>query len=271
MDQKIVFIGAGSMAEAIIAGLTKSDSLAHQRIFVTNKSNQDRLTYLEETYGIKQVNDKDKIISESDIVVLAMKPKDMKDALSSIKSLIHSKQLILSVLAGTSTKAILKEINKEVPIIRVMPNTSALIGESATAISKGKYVEEYHMTIANKLLHTIGKTVTVEEDKMHAVTSISGSGPAYIYYLVEAMQKAAIDAGLEQDIAEQLIKQTIIGVGEMLRTSSEPVHILRENITSPEGTTEAGLNALKKHGFEKAITECVESARKRSLELGEEE
>src|SRR5690625_4002513 len=152
----------------------------------------------------------------------------------------------MSVIAGVSTVQITEMIGKEMPVIRVMPNTSASIGYSATAITQGEFASQKDLVIAKELFEAIGTVNIVEEEKMHVVTGISGSGPAYIYYLVEAMEEAAIKQGLDQVTAKALITQTVIGAGMMLKTSELPVDVLRENVTSPNGTTEAGINKDRK-------------------------
>src|SRR5699024_10169400 len=201
------------------------------------------------------------------IIILTVKPNDIKVAVDSFKNYIHSKQLIVSVAAGVSTTDIEKQMNNEIPVIRVMPNTSALIGYSATAISKGKFAGDEHIKLSTQLFNTIGITVVVNERDMDAVTGISGSGPAYIYYLVEAMEKVAIESGLDPQTAKLLINQTVIGAGKMLEKSGESADTLRENVTSPGGTTEAGINTLSEYNFQKAIMNGVKSAISRSIEL----
>ncbi|GAA0415465.1 MAG: pyrroline-5-carboxylate reductase [Bacillota bacterium] len=270
MDKKIAFIGAGSMAEAIISGMVRAEIVDNNHISVTNRSNQERISRLEKRYQINSVMDKEKITTDTDIIILATKPYDIEQAIDSIKDYITANQLIISVTAGISTTAIKQFIGINVPVIRAMPNTSASIGESATAISAGKGVSKDHVQEAVTLFNTIGTTVVVDEEDMHMVTAISGSGPAYIYYLVEAMEKAAVDSGLHKDTAKALIAQTILGAGEMLSQSEDTADVLRKKITSPAGTTQAGLESLKKNGFQQIIIECVQAARDRSIALGKE-
>jgi len=271
MVQKVSFIGAGSMAEAIIEGMVNQNFLKSEQIFVANKENEARLEELKAKYNIIGNTNKEKIIQDADIVIFATKPYDMEEAILDAKEHIHSHQLVLSVVAGVSTDYIMEKIEKDVPIIRAMPNTSAAIGHSATAITKGKYATDDDLLLAKNLFKAIGTVSVVEEDKMHIVTGVSGSGPAYVYYLVEAMEKAAEQEGLDQEIAKQLITQTIIGAGEMLKTSKDPVSILRENVTSPNGTTAAGLRTLCDYNFQEAVINCVKNAKKRSIELGEKQ
>ncbi|WP_106498443.1 pyrroline-5-carboxylate reductase [Lentibacillus sp. Marseille-P4043] len=271
MVNKVCFVGAGSMAESIISGILKSGFLTNHQIFVTNKSNQERLARLQQRYDINETTDKQQAIEDADIIIFATKPYDIEEAIDQVKTHIQSGQLIISVVAGISTAYIHQKIGKTAPIIRAMPNTSASIGFSATAITAGENTGQEHLELAEILFNTIGYTTIVDEADMHAVTSISGSGPAYFYYVVEAMEKAAIEAGLDENIAKALITQTIVGAGEMLQNTGEPANILREKITSPGGTTQAAIETLDRDDFQQTIMKCVRSARDRSIELGEKE
>ncbi|TQS76371.1 pyrroline-5-carboxylate reductase [Ornithinibacillus gellani] len=264
---KMVFIGAGSMAEAMIAGIIQSGFVSREQILVTNKQNGDRLTYLQETYGVTIFKDRE-IIRDASIVILSTKPYDMQDAIAETKDYILPDQLVLSVIAGMETGYIGKLLGDQHAVVRAMPNTSASIGQSATAIAPGEYATEAHMQLAETLFQTIGETVRIEESLMHAVTSVSGSGPAYFYYMVEALEQAAEELGLQGKIAKDLIIQTIIGAGEMLKQTNEPAAVLREKITSPNGTTEAGIRTLEAQYFQEAIVACVKQACQRSMELG---
>lgn len=268
MFNKIAFIGAGSMAEAFISGIIKTGFLQSDQIVVTNNNNQARLDLLHDRYRIQTIHDKRIVLEGADLIVLSVKPYDIKSAVDSIKQYIKPNQLIVSVVAGVSTDYISKLIGQAIPVIRAMPNTSASIGFSATAITKGINATEKHIEQSEDLFKTIGTTVIVNEKDMDAVTGVSGSGPAYVYYLVEAIEKAAMEVGLDETVAKSLITQTIIGAGEMLKHSGETAETLRKNVTSPAGTTEAGIKALEKYDFQKAMVECIKSACNRSAELG---
>lgn len=265
---KISFIGAGSMAEAIIAGLINKRVVNAEQIYVTNKENEARLNELKQAFNVVSLTDKEAVIKGADAVIIATKPYDVVDALHDIKDYIEEDQLVISVVAGISTNLIEQTLNKNVPVIRTMPNTSATIGYSATAMTKGTYATDDHVQIAKRLFEAIGTVSIIEEEKMHIVTALSGSGPAYIYYLVEAMQAVAKEEGLDENIAKELITQTVIGAGNMLQETNVKASTLRENVTSPNGTTEAGLNTLKKYNFKEAVQRCVKSAKRRSIELG---
>ncbi len=269
MKQNIVFIGAGSMAEAMISGMLQKELFLPGQISVMNRSNHTRLKDLSQTYGVTIGQNNEESIKNAGIIILAIKPKDVAEAVLAIKDFVSEKQLIISVLAGVATTTITDLLDKEVAVVRAMPNTSATIGKSATAISIGMYANENHLQITRQLFETIGIVTTVEEKDLHAVTGLSGSGPAYVYYLVEAMEKAADDIGLEKDIAKELILQTIIGAAEMLKRSPKQPATLRKEVTSPGGTTEAGIKVLEQYNYQQAMVSCIKRATVRSAELGE--
>ncbi|AOY17440.1 MULTISPECIES: pyrroline-5-carboxylate reductase ProI [Bacillus cereus group] len=266
--QNISFLGAGSIAEAIIGGLLHANVVKGEQITVSNRSNETRLQELHNKYGVKGTHNKKELLTNTNILFLAMKPKDVAEALTPFKEDIHNNLLIISLLAGVSTHSIRNLLQKDVPIIRAMPNTSAAILKSATAISPSKHATKEHIQTAIALFETIGLVSVVEEEDMHAVTALSGSGPAYIYYVVEAMEEAAKKIGLKEDVAKSLILQTMIGAAEMLKASEKHPSILRKEITSPGGTTEAGIEVLQEHQFQQALISCITQAAQRSHNLG---
>ena len=268
MIKKVAFIGAGSMAEAIISGIIAKGYLQPEQIYALNKSNLDRLDYLSSTYGIQCSQDKQEVIIGADIIVLAMKPKDIDAALIDMKSFLNKNQLLVSVLAGVPAQYFTDVLEMDMAVIRTMPNTSAMVSQSATAIAAGRYATDAHVEQVVSLLQSIGTTVVVEEEELHMITAIAGSGPAYFYYIVDAMEKTAIKAGLDQTVAKDLLAQTILGAAEMLKSTNDSPNTLIDNITSPGGTTEVGLEVLARHKVEDIMDECVKQAAKRSVELG---
>lgn len=266
---KLAFVGSGSIAEAIIAGLVRTHYVEPNKIIISNRSNKDRLTYFSEKYGISGTQDKMELLKDANVVCFAMKPKDVVEAISSVKPYIREDQLIISLVAGVDSSSITHILGKENAIIRAMPNTSAAMLKSATAISRSKHATEEHISLARDLFENIGTVSIVDEEQMHAVTALSGSGPAYIYYVVEAMEKAAVQIGLSEEVAGPMILQTILGAAEMLKASAKHPSILRKEITSPSGTTEAGIRTLESFDFQEAIIQCITRATERSHELGE--
>ncbi|WP_338469573.1 pyrroline-5-carboxylate reductase [Niallia sp. XMNu-256] len=269
-DKKVLFLGAGSMAEAMIAGMIKANKIPITNITVSNHSNKERLVQLKTTYGINTAHREQLNLEQADIIVLAMKPKDVEKALYSFQHTLQPHQIVLSVLAGISTSFIEQHTAKGQQVIRVMPNTSSAIGESATAISSGKYTSQQNMEIAKELLACIGEVYVIEEKHMDGFTGLAGSGPAYIYYLMEHMEKAGTQLGIPQPISREIIAQTILGAARMVQKQGEDPASLRQKVTSPNGTTAAGLQALEDNGGGVAITEAVIQASGRSKNMSEQ-
>jgi len=269
-NKRIAFIGAGSMAEAMIAGIVTAGKIPPNQIIVSNRSNQGRLRQLETAYGIKGAANTDLNFSKIDIIVLAMKPKDAHTALQSICHSIQPHHIIVSVIAGITTSFIENFFPSGQQVIRAMPNTSSMIGESATGLSSGKHTLHQTIMIVKEMLESIGKVYIIPEEKMDLFTGIAGSGPAYFYYLMEHMEKQAAAGGLSEDAARQIIAQTIFGAAKMILEQNETPTVLRQNVTSPKGTTAAGLQALHIHGAGIAIEMAIQEATGRSKELTSE-
>jgi pyrroline-5-carboxylate reductase len=266
--KKLTFVGAGSMAEAMISGMLKSNLIEKNKIWVTNQKDHNKLMRISRDYGVNTSYDLKELFSNADAVILAMKPKDAAAAITLIREYLTEDMLIISVLAGISISSIETLTGKSLAIVRAMPNTSAAIGKSATAIAVNKKVTDHQKTIVKQMFETIGLATFVEEEQLDAVTGLSGSGPAYIYYLVEAMEKSAVEIGLERQMAKQLIVQTLLGAAEMLTKSSKAPEELRKEVTSPGGTTEAGIKVLEDHGVQHAFISCIKEATEQSKRLG---
>ncbi|NRD80663.1 pyrroline-5-carboxylate reductase [Bacillus sp. BRMEA1] len=266
---KIAIVGAGSMAEAFISGILENGLIERKNIWVTNNANQARLAYLEEQYGIQSSYDLNALFDRADVVMLAMKPKDAASAIEYIRGHLSPDMLIVSVLAGVSMDAIETLAVKPLSIARAMPNTSAAVGKSATAIAVNSRVTDAQLETAKQLFATVGLASFVEEDQLDAVTGLSGSGPAYIYYLIEAMEKSAVEIGLDKQMGKELIVQTLIGAAEMVKNSAKSPEQLRREVTSPGGTTEAGVRVLEEHGVQEAFISCIKAAAAQSKKMGE--
>jgi pyrroline-5-carboxylate reductase len=267
-SQRLGFLGAGSIVEAMLSGILKKQLLPADQILITNRSNRDRLHQLSETFGVATHTDKADVIRNADILVLAMKPKDAADACRSYRGLIRRDHIVISVIAGVSTGLIGEWLGVDCPIIRAMPNTSSAVGLSATGIAANTVATDEHLQLATRLFESIGSVYTVAEEELDIVTGLSGSGPAYIYYLVEAMEGAGATAGLSREMARQLTVQTLLGAAQMLIHSSEEPSLLRQKVTSPGGTTQAGLEVLESFRFQQAIASAVLRAAERAKELG---
>ncbi|MGD6876694.1 pyrroline-5-carboxylate reductase [Bacillus infantis] len=266
--KKLAVIGAGSMAEALIAGMIENGLVEAERIYVTNKSNEERLERMAGTYGVHATHSMEEVLSGAEAVILAMKPKDAAEAMERLVPYLNESMLIISVLAGVPMESIERLSRLKPAIIRAMPNTSAAVCKSATALAANTKASKEQAALARKIFETVGTAVFVEEEQLDAVTGLSGSGPAYIYYLAEAMEKSAAEAGLDQPVAKELIIQTLAGAAAMLARSDKEPEELRRNVTSPGGTTEAGIRVLDSHRVQEAFMLCIKEAALQSGRLG---
>jgi len=262
---KILFVGAGSMAEALIHGWVEQEVVPSSNIYVMNRTNRDRLIELQQQYQVNILKNNEEI-SDMDLIILATKPKDVIPAMQAILPFVSQNTAVLSVLAGIAIQTIEAGMGIR-PIARVMPNTSATIGMSASGIAFNEQVTDSQKTLYLQLLEAVGIVIEVEEDKLHAVTALSGSGPAYLYYLLEAWEAVGSEFGLTKEVVRELMIQTIAGSAAMLQSVKEEPTVLRRKVTSPGGTTEAGIMALESYRFNEAIYACVKSAEARSREL----
>jgi pyrroline-5-carboxylate reductase len=265
---KISFIGAGSMAEAMIAGIIEKNIANRKNIFVTNREDRAKLVHLERKYGIQTTYRLDELFKDANLVILAVKPKDADAALKKIEPHIQDHIFFISVMAGISLSFLEERLKERQPIARAMPNTSACVGKSATAITFNDRVSEEQRRLAAAVFSAVGTTATVEEEKLDAITALSGSGPAYIYYVVEAMERSAAEIGLDSDTAKKMILQTVAGAAEMLLKSGKEAAELRKDVTSPGGTTEAGIQILQKEQVGEAFVKCIKAALEQSRKLG---
>ncbi|MCM3357133.1 MULTISPECIES: pyrroline-5-carboxylate reductase [unclassified Psychrobacillus] len=265
----IVFVGAGSMAEAIIHGLLEENKVSPDSICVMNKSDQKHLQYLQSKYQIDIMCSEKLALQKADIVFLAMKPKDAIDACKDISLYINKTATIVSVIAGVSIQTIESYLGER-PIARVMPNTSASVGLSASALCCNDKINDLSKKVIINLLESIGTVMLVEEEDMHVVTALSGSGPAYLYYFAEQFEAAAVLHGLSKEDARQLFFQTMKGAAHMLMNGSVEPAELRRKVTSPGGTTEAGIEQLMSHKVDEAIFACIDAAQQKSRILGKQ-
>ncbi|MDP4083750.1 MAG: pyrroline-5-carboxylate reductase [Bacillota bacterium] len=266
--RKLAIVGAGSMAEALISGIVKNNLLDSKNIWVTNKTDEKKLKNLHHKYGVTITYDLDSLFNQAETVVLAMKPKDALAAIQKIRGHLTNQMLIISVLAGISVNTIETLAGKSLSIARAMPNTSAAVGKSATAIAVNTFVSSTQLEMIRSLFDTVGLTTFVNEEQLDAVTGLSGSGPAYIYYLVEAMENSAVEIGLERQIAKELIVQTLVGAAEMLKSTTKSSSKLRQEVTSPGGTTEAGIRILEENKVQHAFVSCIKEAASQSKRMG---
>jgi pyrroline-5-carboxylate reductase len=274
-DQKIAFIGAGSMSEALLRGIVQAELVRSLSVVVLNRHNRGRLDDLRELYGIRipetnDANERIALVREADIVVLAMKPKDVGTAVSEFQESFRPGQLIVSVVAGLSIDTIERLLGRAQPIVRTMPNTSSTIGLGATGLAWSPSVSASQQQMALQMLQAVGKAVPLAENKLNLVTGLSGSGPAYVYYLMEAMIAAGIEGGLSEEESRTLVLQTVIGAAHMVESTGADPASLRAKVTSPNGTTFAAIDVLEQHEFRGGMIKAIARAASRAAEMGDD-
>ncbi|MDR7550101.1 MAG: pyrroline-5-carboxylate reductase [Armatimonadota bacterium] len=261
----IGFIGAGNMAEALIRGL-RTAGVDGSRILATNRSRRERLDALREAWGIMTTPHKAEVSGAADVLILAMKPADLDQAMTELRPHIRQGHLVISVLAGVRCASVERYLNGT-PVVRAMPNLSAAVLASTTALAYGRHAGEDARSAARALFDRVGHTVDVSEDAMDAVTAVAGSGPAYVYLFMEALIEAGVQAGLSSEVARILAVQTVFGAAKLVKeTGGEPAD-LRRRVTSPGGTTMAALGVLEARGFKVSIGDAVRQAIRRAREL----
>jgi pyrroline-5-carboxylate reductase len=261
----LAILGAGKLGEALLSGLLRAGRTIDD-IVVTERS-AERSAYLKHRYGVNSVS-VDEAVKHGRILIIAVKPQDIGALLADLGPLVTPDHLVVSVAAGIPTAYIERMLGEQVPVVRVMPNTPALVDQAMSAISAGSHADERHLAATEAILQPVGKVLRLPEAQQDAVTALSGSGPAYFFYLVEAMIDAGILLGLPRVVAADLIVQTALGAATMLRDSGEHPVQLREAVTSPGGTTIAAIRELEKHGVRAALIAAIEAAAQRSEQLG---
>jgi pyrroline-5-carboxylate reductase len=263
---KLTFIGAGNMAEAIVAGIVNQQVVAAGDVCVTDIS-ADRLGHFESRYGVGTSSDNAAAVAESDVIVLSVKPQIFPSVWLEIESALKPDALVVSIMAGIPSKKIAG--GKPIRVVRVMPNTPALVGEGAAGIAAGEFASEADLAVAEKLIGAVGVAVIVKEEEIDAVTALSGSGPAYVFYLLEGMLEAAEQMGLEKGAARELALATVSGAATLMKETGEDADVLRKKVTSKGGTTAAAINVMEEQGVKDAIIAALLAAQARSRELAD--
>jgi pyrroline-5-carboxylate reductase len=262
----IAILGAGKMGEALASGLLRAGVVGPGEI-VAAVRRDDRAKQLRGGYGI-EVMTAPEAAARAETLVIAVKPQDMAVLLDEISPIVTPAALVISVAAGITTAFIGSKLAGAVPVVRVMSNTPVLVDEAMSVISPGRHATEQHLRRAEELLRPVGKVLRIPEAQQDAATALSGSGPAYVYFLVEAMVDAGILLGMPRSDALEMVKQAVYGAATMLRDSGEHPVLLREAVTSPGGTTISAIRELERHGVRAAVLSAIEAARDRGRELG---
>ncbi|GAB2573855.1 pyrroline-5-carboxylate reductase [Streptomyces capparidis] len=264
MTQRVAVLGTGKIGEALLSGMLRG-GFAPDRLMVTARR-PERARELRERHGVEAVTNAEAAKS-ADTLILTVKPQDMAALLDELAPHVPSGRLVISGAAGITTAWLESRLPEGTPVVRVMTNTPALVDEAMSVVSGGAHATEEHLAHTEEIFNAVGKSLRVPESQQDAATALSGSGPAYFYYLVEAMTDAGILLGLPRAQAHDLIVQAAIGAAVMLRDSGEHPVRLREAVTSPAGTTINAIRELEKHGVRAALLDALEAARDRSREL----
>jgi pyrroline-5-carboxylate reductase len=262
----VAILGAGVMGETLLSGLIRAGRNTDDLLVGEKRS--ERAVELQERYGVATVTNVE-AAQKADTVMLVVKPQDMDDLLVEIAPVVRAGQLVVSLAAGITTAFIEARLPEGAAVVRVMPNTPALVDEGMAAISRGSHCDEEHLLEAESLLASVGRVLRVPEKQLDAVTAVSGSGPAYIFFVVESMIEAGVHLGLPRGTAAELVVQTVVGSAKLLRETGEHPTVLRERVTSPGGTTAAAIRELEDHKVRAAFLTALEAARDRSRALAE--
>ncbi len=264
----IGFIGTGNMCEALIAGLLKAKFTPPEQIMAFD-TDGERLRFISKKYGIKKASNNSYLSSQCDPLLLCVKPQSMKEVIEEIAESLDPSKLLISIAAGVSLPMIETYARKQLRLIRVMPNINVLVQEGASAIAPGNLATEQDLKLTKTIFDCVGRAIIVHEPLMDAVTGLSGSGPAYVFLIIEALADAGVHLGMTRSQAFILVSQTIMGSVKLLLDTGEHPALLREKVTSPGGTTAAGLYKLEQGGLRKTLIDAVVAAAQKSKELGD--
>ncbi|MBW2148136.1 MAG: pyrroline-5-carboxylate reductase [Deltaproteobacteria bacterium] len=263
----IAIIGAGNMGSALIRALIARNEIQKEQIMAAD-AKHEKLEKLKAECGVQIARENGEAVSPADVVILAVKPQDMGEVLDEIAMVMDRTKLVVSIAAGVSTRRIEEHLPQGVRVIRVMPNTPALVGQGIAALCAGSHATGEDMAAARRIFDAVGKSCVLSEDLIDAVTGLSGSGPAYVFMFIEALCDAGVLVGLPRDAALMLSVQTVLGAAHLMTEMNMHPAQLREMVTSPGGTTIAGLRKMEEWGFRAAVLNAVEAATARSRELG---
>ena len=261
---KIGFVGTGNMGQAILKGLINSGFSKNDLVAITKTVESSKKIASDfKVYSSNKIED----IKDCDVVFIGVKPQNINEVLPEIKKNISNEALLISLAVGVKTESIEKILENQFKVIRAMPNTPALVGKGVTGLAKGKHATDKDLEIAQKLFLSVGKVVVVDENLIDVVAAASGSGPAYYFYVTEAITEAAIELGLSKDVAQVLVNNTFIGSAYLFENSNEDVSELRKKVTSPKGTTLAALEDLDQNNFKEIWKDALTAAIKRAKEI----
>jgi pyrroline-5-carboxylate reductase len=266
INRSIAVVGAGNMGSALMKGIIKSGLTPAEKITACGRQ-VDKLSILSRDWKVRHSVNAGEAIENSEIVLLCVKPQTLPLLLAQTAGVFREDQLVISIAAGITIDWIQRRIGKQLPIVRTMPNIAATVDQGATALSFGQYVNEEHKTIAISIFKAVGEVVVVPEDQLNAVTGLSGSGPAYIYMVIEALTDGGVKMGISREISTRLAIQTVLGSAALVKASGLHPAILRDQVTTPGGTAINAIHELETHGLRSMLINAVATATRRSEEL----
>lgn len=265
-DSRIVILGAGNMGTCLLGGIRRADLVPADQIMITGLR-EDHLHTLAEEWGVRWTTDNQEAVRCADIIMICLKPQVIDRVVDLFRDSLRPDQLLITIAAGVTTAGITKMVGTENPVVRVMPNIASLVDEGAAAISLGKFASEEHKEVAEQIFQAVGRVVLVKEQLLDAVTGLSGSGPAYIYMVIEALSDGGVKMGLPRDIALDLAAQTVLGAARLIQETGQHPAVLRDQVLTPGGTTIAAVHDLEIRGLRSMLISAVETATQRSKEL----
>jgi len=266
LSENIAIIGTGRIGMALLGGMIKAGVVSEKQLIATARS-EATIERIKQHFAVKTTLDNLDAVKQSQIILLSVKPQNIGEVLQEIAPAVTPQHLVISVVAGITTHAIQQALGKACAIIRAMPNIPVVVDAGATAIAAGEQAEDQHLEIARAIFAAVGEVVAVRESQLDAVTGLSGSGPAYIYMVIEALIEGGVKMGLSRDIATQLSVQTVLGGAKLMKETGRHPAVLRDEVTTPGGTAIAAIHELEEHALRNMLISAVETATHRSAEL----
>ena len=267
-NQTLAVLGAGNIGSALIGGLLRGDDVPAGQIRATRRSEPALAALRERFPGVTVLSDNEAAVQDADLVIVSVKPQNVAELLADIRPHLQPDTLVLTTLAGVTTRSFVEALGQNLPVVRAMPNTPALVDEGATAIALGAFATPHHAELARAVFEAVGVVEVVEEYLMDAVTGLSGSGPAYVFMVIEALTDAGVKQGLRRTISAKLAAQTVLGAARLVLETGEHPAILKDQVTTPGGTTISAIAELEKHGLRTMLIDAVAVATERSRQLG---
>ena len=266
-DHTLAVLGAGNIGSALVGGLLRGGDLPPERIRATRRTETGRARLAERFPGVTVTADNAEAVQGATVVIVSVKPQNAAELVGAVRDHLAPGTLVISTLAGVSTAALEEAFGPALPVVRAMPNTPALVDEGATAIAAGAHAGETHMATARRVFEAVGVVETVREGLMDAVTGLSGSGPAYVFMVIEGLTDAGVKQGLPRPTAHRLAVQTVLGAARLAQETGEHPAILRDQVTTPGGTTISAVAELERHGLRTMLIDAVQIATERSAQL----